>query len=310
MRQELYADEARAIFPSAKLTGVQRPRSSLIEVMYGAPYTEHLQVTTTHLPWYDSEVFRLPLLSAVAPPMTVLFPIEQPILTNNRPLIENALSGYASPKLHAALGLPRVSVTEMVQSVLIMISCGDYLQKDGERQFVLERYDRATHAIMHIFWLDGFKPQQAGMRSEFAQQNGGVEFYRVAPTEDYCGSDFWLMELQPGSLVYDLLKQGAEGVDKLLAEQELIAQTADAMCGVVEQAFRSRGIVDRIQETPGWQMDFATDAIHLQCLDNAGYVGILKVDYQMDSVQGVEDMLDAYDTGQFRIAEYFHLDEF
>lgn len=298
----------RTMLPSIYRTDVQIPGEGKTQTMFKVSFAENLELVARSILCFNQQNYQLPPLLSIAPPISLIFPTKQPIVENGIPIIENGISSCCCYELFLELGIPQYRPHDLTQPVLISMVAGHYQHQAQERQLILDRYDRATHAILQIFWLDGCAPDQAGVNSRFAQRNNAMEFYRTAATTRHCGSDFWLLELKPSSLPYMILRRATANTDNMIASADVMLQAQSTMQGIIRKQFIDSGVVETIEGLgDGWSLEFGEAMIHLECTDNMCNQALLILPYAKGSLAVVQSILESYEADQLDLVEQFHL---
>lgn len=295
--------QGRHSMPSTKLAYAQAPSGSA-EKMFQVPFAEGLGIVTPALTLHD-DTYCLPPLNQLTPPIQLLFPELQPCVRPGAIYVEGSFNVVSHERLLQELGVPCSAHNQSEHSVIVLAATGCY-QRDGDtRQFLLQRYDQAAHAILQIFWMDGYGPSYHSVNSAFGQRQHALEVYRKSARGKCYGSDTWILELHPESIIYQLARDIIQYADRLISDADISLQAEQRWRDYIQQLFANSGVVKTINSLAGWCIEFGETVIVLGCTDRFRHQAAIPLRYTKFALEFTQELVMQHLAGQLNLVEAF-----
>lgn len=303
MKQPLKLEDVKSLMPSAKLIEDQTP-SGGAEKMFQVPLAEGLGVVTPALSLYD-DTYCLPSLHQLAPPIQLLFPELQPCARPGVIYIEGSFNDVSYEHLLQELGIPSSAHNESEHSAIALVATGCYQHDSDARQFLLRRYDQATHAILQVFWMDGCCSPYHSVKSAFGRRQHALEVYRKSARGKCYGSDIWILELHSESIIYQLSREIIQCADQLVSDTDISIQAEQRWRDYIRQLFINSGVVKTINNLAGWCIEFGETVIVLGCTDRFHHQAAIPLKYTKAALEATRELVRQYLTGRLDLVQIF-----
>ncbi len=301
MKQSLKLEDVKSFMPSAKLIEAPTPGGGT-EKMFQVPFAEGLGIVTPVLALHDN-TYHLPPLNRLVPPLQLLFPELQPCAKPGTAYIEGSFNNVSHERLLQELEIPGSAHNESEHIAIVLVATGCYQHDNGTRQFLLRRYDQATHAILQIFWMHGYGSPYHGVNSVFGRRQHALEVYRKSARGKCYGSDTWILELCPDSIIYQLSRDIIQYADQLVADTDISIQAEQRWRDYIRRLFVESGVVKTINSLAGWCIEFGETVIVLGCTDYFRHRAAIPLKYAEISLEVVQELVMQHLTGRLNLAE-------